>query len=166
VLRFFVFLLLIAVGGAGFYGGIRYQKSLASENAAAAQPSPDDRDATFEKKRAAVDADPRKWIAENVAIGAKALDSKDPEFLYLYGRALMHSGNDREAIQAFDLALANLRTESKARLTLDQELKLAAAAAALRSKPKAPSQEATMAEQKAMRTLDELLGLKTEAASK
>ena len=160
VLRFFVFLLLIAMAGGGFYGGIRYQKLLASENAAAAQPSPDDRAAVFEKKRAAVDADPPKWIAENLAIGAKPLDSKDPEFLYLYGRALMHGGNHREAIQAFDLALANLRTESKAKLTLDQELKLAAAAAALKSKPKAPSQEATMAEQRAMRILDDLLSLK------
>ena len=166
VLRFFVFLLLIAAAGGGFYGGIRYQRFLASENAAIAQPSPDDRVATFEKKRAAVDADPQKWIAENLAIGAKPLDSKDPEFLYLYGRALMHAGNDREAIRAFDLALANLRTESKTKMPLDAEVKLAAAAAALKSKPKAPSQEATMAEQKAMRTLDELLGLKTEAAPK
>src|SRR5712691_4203107 len=135
VLRFFVFLLLIAAAGGGFYGGIRYQKVLASENAPPAQPSPDDRVATFEKKRAAVDADPQKWIAENVAIGAKPLDSKDPEFLYLYGRALMHNGNQREAMQAFDLALANLRTESKGKLSLDSELKLAAAAAALKSKP-------------------------------
>ena len=166
VLRFFIFLLLIAAAGGGFYGGIRYQRFLASENAPPAQPSPDDRVATFEKKRAAVDADPQKWIAENVAIGAQPLDSKDPEFLYLYGRALMHKGNQREAMQAFDLALANLRTESKGKLSLDSEVKLAAAAAALKSKPKAPSQEAAMAEQKAMRTLDELLGLKTEAAPK
>jgi protein phosphatase len=166
VLRFFVFLLFIAVAGGAFYGGIRYQKSLPVENAATPQPSPDDRAAAFEKKRAAVDADSQKWIAENQVIGTKALDSKDPEFLYLYGRALMLNGNQREAIQAFDLALANLRTESKAKLTLDQELKLAAAAAALKSKSKAPSQEATMAEQKAVRTLDELLGLKTESAPK
>ena len=160
MLRFFIFLLLIAAAGGGFYGGIRYQKFLASENAPPAQPSPDDRIATFEKKRAAVDADPQKWIAENVAIGAQPLDSKDPEFLYLYGRALMHKGNQREAMQAFDLALANLRTESKGKLSLDSELKLAAAAAALKSKSKAPSQEATMAEQKAIRILDDILNLK------
>ncbi len=163
VLRFFVFLLLIAMAGGGFYGGIRYQKSLASDNAATPQPSPDDRAAVFEKKRAAVDADPQKWIGENVAIGTKPLDSKDPEFLYLYGRALMHAGNHREAMQAFDLALANLRTESKAKLSLDAEVKLAAAAAALKSKSKAPSQEAAMAEHRAERTLDELLGLKSAA---
>jgi serine/threonine protein phosphatase PrpC len=162
VLRFFVFLLLIAVAGGGFYGGIRYQKSLARENAATPQPTPDDRAAVFEKQRAAVDADPQKWIAENLVIGTKPLDSKDPEFLYLYGRALMHAGNHHEAMQAFDLALANLRTESKPKLPLDAEVKLAAAAAALKSKSKtkAPSQEATMAEQKAVRILDDLLSFK------
>src|SRR6266404_6958377 len=166
VLRFFIFLLLIAAAGGGFYGGIRYQKSLAIESAAPPQPSLDDRAAVFEKKRAAVDADPQKWIAENLVIGTKPLDSKDPEFLYLYVRALMHAGNHREAIQAFDLALVNLRTESKTQIPLDAEVKLAAAATALKSKPKEPSQEAAMAEQRAVRTLDELLGLKPEAAPK
>jgi serine/threonine protein phosphatase PrpC len=163
VLRFFVFLLFIAVGLGAFFGGIRYQKWLAVDNAPAPQPTPEDRVATFEKKRAAVDADPQKWVAENLAIGTKPLDSKDPEFLYLYGRALMLAGNHRDAMQAFDLALANLRAESKGKLPLDAEVKLAAAAAGLKSKSKAPSQEATMAEQRAMRTLDELLGLKSAA---
>ncbi|HSP64129.1 MAG TPA: hypothetical protein VLQ90_14165, partial [Pyrinomonadaceae bacterium] len=160
VLRFFIFLLFIAVAGSAFFGGIRYQKWLAVDNAAAPQPTPEDRAAAFEKKRAAVDADPQKWITENLPIGTKPLDSKDPEFLYLYGRALMHAGNHREAMQAFDQALANLRIESKAKMPLDAEVKLAAAAAALKSKPKAPSQEATMAEQKATRILDDLLSLK------
>lgn len=166
VLRFFVFLLFLGVAAGAFYGGMRYQRLRAVENAAAAQPTPDDGAAAFEKRRASVDADPQKWIAENLPIGAKPLDSKDPEFLYFYGRAVMLSGNHREAIQAFDLALANLRTESKTKLSLDAELKLAAAAAALKSKPKAGSQAAATAEQKAVRTLDELLGLKTEAAPK
>ena len=166
VLRFFVFLLFIGVAGGAFYGGIRYQKSLAVDNIAIAQPSPDDRTAAFEKRRAAVDADGQKWLAENLPIQlskegiAKAADSKDPEFLYLYGRALMLAGNPREAVNAFDLALANLRTESKAKLTLDQELKLAAASAALKSKPKAGSQESSLTEQKAVRILDDLLSLK------
>jgi hypothetical protein len=72
----------------------------------------------------------------------------------------MLAGNHREAMQAFDLALVNLRPESKAKLPLDAEVKLAAAATGLKSKSKAPSQEATMAEQKAMRILDDLLNLK------
>ncbi len=168
VLRFFVFLLFIGVAGGAFYGGIRYQEFLLVDNAATAQPGPDDRAAAFEKKRAAVDADPQRWIAENLALGAKPLDSKDPEFLYLYGRALMLGGDNHEAVQAFDLALANFQTGSKAKLTLDQELKLADAVAALKLKSQTvgKSQEVAMAEQKAMRTLDELLELKTEAAPK
>jgi serine/threonine protein phosphatase PrpC len=172
VLRFFVFLLFLGAAGGGFYGGMRYQKSLPVENTATAQPSPDDRAAAFERKRAAVDADSQKWLAENLPIQlskegiSKATESKDPEFLYLYGRALMLAGNHRDAVRAFELALTNLRTEAKTKLPLNAELKLAAAAAALKSKPKAPSQEAAMAEQKAMRTLDDLLGLKGEVAPK
>ena len=72
-------------------------------------------------------------------------------------------------MQAFELALNNLRTESKARLSLDAELKLAEAAAALKFKNQpgaGRTQEASMAEQKAARVLDELLGLKSEAPAK
>jgi serine/threonine protein phosphatase PrpC len=171
VLRFFVFLLFIAVAVGAFYGGMRYQRDRsAAPQTAAPQPSPAVPDnAAFEQKRAAVDTDPKKWLADNSKPGTKPTDSKDPEFLYLYGRALMLSGNHREAMQAFELALNNLRTESKARLSLDAELKLAEAAAALKLKNQpgaGRTQEASMAEQKAVRVLDELLGLKSEAPAK
>jgi len=125
--------------------------------------------AAFEQKRAAVDTDPKKWLADNVKPETRPKDSTDPEFLYLYGRALMLSGNHREAMEAFELALNNLRTESKARLSLDAEVKLAEAAAALKLKNQpgaGRTQEASMAEQKATRVLDELLGLKSEAPAK
>ena len=169
VLRFFVFLLFIAVAVAAFYGGMRYQRDRsAAAQAPAPQPSPTPPDnAAFEQKRAAVDTDPKKWLADNVKPATKPTDSKDPEFLYLYGRAQMLSGNHREAMQAFELALNNLRTESKASLSLDAELKLAEAAAALKLKNQpgaGGTQEASMAEQKAARVLNELLGLKSEAA--
>ena len=169
VLRFFVFLLFIAVAVTAFYGGMRYQRDRsAAAQAPAPQPSPTPPDnAAFEQKRAAVDADPKKWLADNVKPETKPTDSKDSEFLYLYGRAQMLSGNHREAMQAFELALNNLRTESKARLSLDAELKLAEAAAALKLKNQpgaGGTQEASMAEQKAARVLNELLGLKSEAA--
>ncbi|MDX6384359.1 MAG: hypothetical protein QOK48_1932, partial [Blastocatellia bacterium] len=94
-------------------------------------------------------------------------DSKDPETLYLYGRALMLTGNHRDAMQAFELAVNNLRTENSGRLPFGAEVKLAQAAAALKLKNQPPggkSQEVLMAEQKAARTLDEVLGLKSEAA--
>ena len=179
VLRFFVFLLFIGVAAAAFYGGMRYQKSLPapSADAAAAQSAfaaaEAAKAAAFEHQRTAVDSDPKKWLADNLPVEfaketiTKATDSKDPEFLYLYGRALMLTGNHREAMQAFELALGNLRTESKTSLPLDLELKLAEASAALKLKGQsgaANSQESLMAEQKAARILDEVLAVKGAAA--
>ncbi|HKQ39401.1 MAG TPA: PP2C family serine/threonine-protein phosphatase, partial [Verrucomicrobiae bacterium] len=105
VLRFFVFLLFLAVAGGAFYGGMRYQQFRAAGTAntnAQPSPSPDSGNAAFENKRAAVDADPQKWLADNLPVGSKLTDSKDPEFLYLYGRALMLTGAHRDAVQAFD----------------------------------------------------------------
>ena len=171
VLRFLVFLLFVVVAVAAFYGGMRFQRERsAASQAPPPQPSPAAQDnAAFERKRAAVDADPKKWLAENIKPETKPAESRDSEFLYLYGRALMLSGNHREAMQAFEQALNNLRTEAKARLSLDAELKLAEAAAALKLKNQpgaGRTQEASMAEQKAARVLDELLGLKSEAPAK
>jgi len=177
VLRFFVFLLFIGVGGGAFYAGMRYQQgrlfsSLLPAPSATPQPSPPsqavDTAAAFEQRRAAVDSDPKKWLADNAGEGTKAIDSKNPEFLYLYGRSLMLTGNHREAMKAFELALNNLRTESKAKLPLDAEVRLAEAAAALKVKKQSPagtSQEVLMAEQRAARILDELLNVKTEATA-
>jgi hypothetical protein len=149
---------------------MRYQQGrLFPSQSAQAQPSPTppalDSAAAFEQKRAAVDANPQKWLA-NVTL-PKATDSKDPEFLYLYGRALMLTGNHRDAMQAFELAVNNLRTESNGHLPVGAEVKLAQAAAALRLRNQPPagrSQEGLMAEQKAAHALDEVLGLKSEAS--
>jgi len=170
VLRFFLFLLFLAVAAGGFYGGMRFQKDREALKTIIAQPSPavETGRASFETKRAAVDADPKKWLAENLNVGSRPMDSKDPEFLYLYGRALMLTGNHREATQAFDVAIANLRTESKAKLPFDAEVKLAKASAALKLNQTAGgrSQESIMAEQSASRLLDDLLEVKSEAAPK
>jgi len=172
VLRFFVFILFLGVAAGAFYGGMRYQQQRAAQSAAP-QPSPaaSDPQITNAAKRTAVDADPRKWLNDNVQPQlakesvSKPTDSKDPEFLYLYGRALMLTGSHREAMQAFDLALNNLRANSKGNLPMETEIKLANAAAGLRisresTMPKA--QEAAMAEEKAASVLDEVLGLKSQ----
>jgi len=179
VLRFFVFLLFLGVAAAAFYAGMSYQKRLSAlQNAANAQPttSPEaDRATQFERKRSAVDSDPQKWMNDNLPLEfaregiTKATDSKDPEFLYLYGRALMLSGNHRDAMHAFDLALNNLRAEPKLNLPLSAELKLAEASEALKLKDQGGagrSQEAAMAEQKAVQLLDELLGVKSATPAK
>ena len=175
MLRFLVFILFVAVAAGAFYGGMKYQtarsnavQSTSASNADSAKLDAE-RAALFERKRAAVDSDPQKWINDSVPLEmarsgvAKAIDSKDPEFLYLYGRALMLSGNHREALEAFDRAINNLPTETKAKLPLDVEVRLASARAAMKLKAKTPSQETLMAEQKALRALDDLLNLKSEA---
>ena len=163
VLRFLGFLLFIAVAAACFYGGMKYQalQSVAVPPAPKSSASPSE--SAHTAARSAVDSDPQKWLRDNAEGIAKASDSKDPEFLYLYGRALMLTGNHNDATQAFDRALENLRTETKGKLSPDVELRLAAASAALKSKSKAQPQQALVAEQKAMRILDELLSLKSEA---
>jgi protein phosphatase len=159
VLRFFVFLLFLAVAGGAFYGGIRYQKSLQAAAPATiptATPTPDNGRAAFESKRAALDADPQKWLTDNLPVGSKPTDSKNPEFLYLYGRALMLTGNHRDALPAYDMAIANLSAEPKTSLPLGAEIKLAQASAALKLRD----------DQKASLLLDELVGVKREAAPK
>lgn len=170
VLRFFGFLLFIGAAAASFYGGIKYQAwRSASVQPAPVESSADAVEAARAAARAAVDADPQKWLSDNLPLQmaregiSKASESKDPEFLYLYGRALMLTGSHREAMQAFDQALSNLRVESKGKLPLEVELRVASASAALKSKSKSPSQEALLAEQKAMHALDELLILKNDA---
>ncbi len=172
------FLLFVFVAAGAFYAGMQYQQGqlFPSQNIAPQpSPSPADSATAFEQKRVAVDTNPQKWLADNLPLEfakegiTKATDSKDPEFLYLYGRALMLTGNHREAIPAFELALNNFRTEPKGNLPLGAEIKLAEAAAALKLKNQAPaarSQEGLMAEQKAARILDELLHVKSEGTSR
>jgi len=171
-LRFFVFLLFVGLASGAFYLGMRYQQgrlfpSLIPPPQPTATPPPVDPAAAFQQQRAAVDANPQKWLSEVTL--PKATDSKDPEFLYLYGRALMLTGNHRDAKEAFELALNNLRTESSGPLPLGSEVKLARAAAGLKLMKQSAagkSQEGLMAEQNAARALDEVLGLKSEAPAK
>jgi serine/threonine protein phosphatase PrpC len=179
ILRLFVFLLFVGGVAAAFYAGMIYQRQRHFiANDAAPQPSPTPAESSLVSKRAAVDADPQKWLNDHLPAASgspatpgqaatKPTDSTDPEFLYLYGRALMLTGNHKDAIQAFELALNNLRSESKNTLPLAAEVKLAEAAAGLKmSKGGGGSQEATMAEDKAVGALDEVLGLKSQTPPK
>jgi protein phosphatase len=180
ILRFFLFLLFLGGVAGAFYAGMVYQRQRHfTTNDSAAQPSPTPQESTLASKRAAVDADPQKWLTEHLpsASGSPAnsnagvtnpTDSKDPEFLYLNGRALMLTGNHKDAIQAFELSLANLRSESKNTLPLAAEVKLAEAAAGLKmSKGEGGrTQEAIMAEDKAVGALDEVLEIKSQTPPK
>ena len=170
VRRFFGFIFFLIVVAAAFYAGLRYREIRQRITGAieaqqpSAIPTPDNR-ASFETKRAAVDADPQKWLADNVTAGSKPLDSKDPEFLYLYGRALMATGNHKDATDAFNLAIANLPAEQKTSLPLSAQVKLAHAAAALKQTATA-SPAAANAQKEAAAILDELLEMKGQAAPK
>ena len=168
VLRFFVFLLFVGGVAAAFYGGMIYQRQRHSTATDPSnQPSPAPPDSALSSKRATVDANPQGWLTSNAASVTNWKDSKDPEFLYLFGRASMLTGNQKDAMQAFELALNNLRSESKNPLPLATEVKLADAAAGLKmTKGGGRSQEASMAEDKAISVLDEILGLKSQAPPK
>ncbi|HEX8175206.1 MAG TPA: PP2C family serine/threonine-protein phosphatase [Pyrinomonadaceae bacterium] len=120
LLRAIAFLLLLGiVGAAAFYGGMFYQRqrtdaaqsATASVNEPAPPPAPEP--SSFEKGRARVDKDPQDWIDKEAKPRAnlenkQPLDMDDPEFLYLYGRALFLSRDYNQSLKAFNNALAKL----------------------------------------------------------
>jgi hypothetical protein len=116
----FVVLLLLA---AAFYAGARFRDRIpflaTNTNPQPAQaaapvntPAPEEPFVQFERARRQVDSDPRAWLKndigkELVASGVQnPLDSPKPEFLYLYGRANLLTGNTEEAAKGFDAAIA------------------------------------------------------------
>jgi tetratricopeptide (TPR) repeat protein len=151
--RFFMFVLFLAVVGAAFYAGRKYKGQIPYvDNAPAAQASPtpvgDDPILKFERSRREVDNDPNAWLATQLKSELtrqaiqQPLDSKDGEFLYLYGRASLLTGNNDEAVKAFDAAITRANLASpQANATLKKEATLGLAAVALESdKDKAAAQ--------------------------
>lgn len=137
-------LLMVGVGAAAFFGG-RYQAnremmataktdSNANSNAAATAATPAVNPASeFDNRRREVDRDPTSSVKKmEQETNGKPLESSDPEFLYLYGRALLLSNRHLDASNAFKLTLEKLK-DRPSRDTLKVEAKLSAAVAALRS---------------------------------
>lgn len=157
VARFFIFLLFLAAVGAAFYGGRKYKGPipyLDDSNASIAEVSPavsvapgvDDPVMKFERARREVDKNPAAWLSiplrnELVRQGLQnPLDSPDPEFLYLYGRASLLSGNNEEAMRAFEAAIAKADLNpSPSNATVRKEATLGLAAVALKSDKDRPS---------------------------
>ncbi|HKR21239.1 MAG TPA: hypothetical protein VJS17_01545, partial [Pyrinomonadaceae bacterium] len=119
--RAFLFIFVLLLLGAAFYAGARFKERipfLASKNQPAPAATPvntapaEEPFVKFERARRQVDQDPRAWLAndvgkELVATGVQApLDSPNAEFLYLYGRANLLTGNTDEATKAFDAAIS------------------------------------------------------------
>lgn len=141
---FFAILVLLLLAGA-FYAGARYKERipfLASQNqqtaaapVPAATPKPEEPFVQFERARRQVDQDPRAWLANDVSkelVNAgvqNALESPNAEFLYLYGRANLLTGNTDEAVKAFDAAIA----KSAANPTIKKEAILGLAAVSFRT---------------------------------
>lgn len=147
VLLALVVLLLLA---GAFYAGARYKERipfLASQtqpiqqNAAPAPvPSPEEPFVQFERMRRQVDQDPRAWLAaepqkELVKANVQSpLESPHPDFLYLYGRANLLSGNTDEASKAFDAAIVKCDgNPSAATATIKKESILGLAAISVRT---------------------------------
>jgi len=146
---FGVLFVLLLIAGA-FYAGARYKERIPflatkAQPAAAAvpvsTPVPEEPFVQFERARRQVDKDPRAWLAsdniskELVASGVQnALDSPNAEFLYLYGRANLLSGNTDEASKAFDAAISKSDLNpSPANATIKKEAVLGLAAVSVRT---------------------------------
>ena len=119
--RAFGFVLVLLLIAAAFYAGARFKERipfLASKVAPVpvatpvSAPTPEEPFVKFERTRRQVDQDPRAWLGndvgkELVAAGVQnPLDSPNAEFLYLYGRANLLTGNTDEATKAFDAAIS------------------------------------------------------------
>lgn len=115
-----VLLVIVLIAGA-FYAGARYKEQipfLANKAQPAVAPAnnptpvPEEPFVKFERARRQVDQDPRGWLQtdtgkELVSAGVQnPLESPNAEFLYLYGRANLLTGNTQEAGKAFDAAIS------------------------------------------------------------
>jgi protein phosphatase len=148
--KVFGFLLVLLLLGAAFYAGARYKERipfLASNTqpqpvlpATAPTPAPEEPFVQFERMRRTVDQDARAWLTtepqkELVNAGVQSpLDSPHTDFLYLYGRANLLSGNTDEAGKAFDAAIAKADANpSPANATIKREAVLGLAAVSVRT---------------------------------
>ena len=148
VVRFFVFLLFIAGVAAAFYGGTRYRGPLpfglqkAPEIAPVSLPTPVPEEGwvRFERTRREVDHAPSEWLTTTLQ-GEMArqnlinpLDSTEPIFLYLYGRALLTVGSYEEAGKALERSIFLCdQAPSPDNTLIRKEATFALAAAALKS---------------------------------
>jgi protein phosphatase len=147
--RVFGVLLVLLLLGAAFYAGARYKENIpflatrvqpVETAAALPAPSPEEPFVQFERARREVDKDPRAWLASDIgrellSAGVQnPLDSPNAEFLYLYGRANLLSGNTDEAGKAFDAAISKSDLNpSPANATIKKEAILGLAAISVRT---------------------------------
>jgi len=158
-----LFVVAAITAAAAFYGGMTYRdkqhKQSASDFVAATSaPVQESPEAKYERLRREVDRTPQSCVNRMAnEAGGKPLESADPEFLYLYGRALMLSGKHAEAGEAFKRTIDKLNASAATnRDPLKVEARISAAAAALNSRN-------TAAQTAAAKDLDEVI--QTESAT-
>ena len=145
VLGFFFVLILLA---GAFYAGARFkeripflaQRRAIVEPVVLPKPVTEEPFVKFERARRDVDRDPRAWLSGQVSKELltsgvlNPLDSSNVEFLYLYGRANLLTGNPDEAGKAFEAAITKAETDPSAEAaTIKKESALGIAAVALKS---------------------------------
>jgi serine/threonine protein phosphatase PrpC len=141
-----VIVLLAVCASAAFVGGMLFERRSANRQAAApaadegqpagAVPAPaaaDDeaRERSFEERKLAVDRSPRE-AAERMLADANndPLSATDPEYLYLYGRALLLEDRPADAARMFDRAVSTVgmnMTPRNGQLKIDARLAMIAA---------------------------------------
>jgi serine/threonine protein phosphatase PrpC len=150
--RFLGLLFILALVGGAFYAGARYKDQVPflaalGDKTISPPPTPEptlkpaeDSFLEFERARREVDKDPRAWLgvrlsSELLRQGIKnPLESSNPEFLYLYGRASLLTGNINEATSAFEAAIGKADLNpSEANATIKKEATLGLAAVSLKS---------------------------------
>jgi len=146
--RLFGLIAVLALLAVAFVAGARLKERLPFFAAEQAKPTPvptpvplvEEPFVQFEKTRRQVDQDPRAWLANDVgkellrSSVQNPLDSPNPEFLYLYGRANLLTGNPEEASKALDAAIAKADLNpSPTNATVKKEAILALAAVSLKT---------------------------------
>src|SRR5205085_4957514 len=136
-----VLLLVLAAVGLAFYVGMTFERrGLKRFLSANATPSPspaptaaalEDPEARFDRLRRAVDLSPTTAAIRMTAqSNNQPLNSDDPEFLYLYGRAMLLTDRQQEAATAFDRAIQKINenmTPRNGELKIDARLARVAA---------------------------------------
>jgi protein phosphatase len=153
-------LLTLGAAALAFYVGMMFERkgAVGRPSTVAATPTPAPTrspDAAFAESpaerfarlRRAVDLSPASEAARMSAdAGGRPLESGDPEFLYLYGRALLLSDRQPEAAAAFERAIQRIgenMTPANGELKIDA--RLAAVAAHMRARDDAAARQAAEA---------------------
>ncbi|MBV9926898.1 MAG: serine/threonine-protein phosphatase [Acidobacteria bacterium] len=182
LLMFGALLLTIGVAALAFYVGMVFERRGMSSRlmpaAAAPTPSPaptrtpeaaftETPAEHFARLRRAVDLSPATE-AQRMATEANGqpLESSDPEFLYLYGRALLLSDRQADAAAAFDRAIQRINenmTPANGELKIDT--RLAKVAAHLRANDEAAARQAADALSELVRPQQQTPAATTEPAT-